>query len=60
MHQFLEEKGIEMQMIVLEPIMSLFLNIVPLDLSHKHFTGFFEQGWNYFYKLFMVFLNQIS
>lgn len=60
MYAFLKEKEVQIQMIAIEPIMSLFWNLVPLELSHLHFNGFFEQGWVYFYKLFLEFLRQIS
>ena len=56
MHEFLESKGVEIQMIALEPIMSLFFNLIPLELTDKHLNAFFEHGWPYLYKLFLQFL----
>ena len=60
MYEFMEIHCVDIQMIALEAIMSLFFNMVPLEKSQKHLSAFFENGWNYFYALFLQFIKQIS
>mmetsp|Transcript_20112 Transcript_20112/g.17810 ORF Transcript_20112/g.17810 Transcript_20112/m.17810 type:complete len:110 (+) Transcript_20112:464-793(+) len=57
---FLSENNITLEMIALEPIMSLFCNLIPLKLSDLHFSAFFKNGWTYFNNLFLKFLEEIS
>ena len=56
----MEEKGVPLEMITLEPIMELFTNLVPIQYSHLLFDSFFKFSWRYFYSLFLVFLDEIE
>ncbi|CAI2361191.1 unnamed protein product [Moneuplotes crassus] len=52
-HAFL----VTFEMITLEPVMSLFCNMISLEESKHHLEEFFKRGWKYFNCLFINFLE---
>jgi len=51
---------VNLAILVIEPMMSLYLNVLPLSLSGEFLTQFFKEGWNWFYKFTLVIFNEQS
>jgi hypothetical protein len=41
-------------------ILTLFSNLIPIESHHVFLTNFFVEGWNYFYKVVLTFLQSIE
>jgi len=43
--------GVKVEIFMVEWVFSLFSSLIPLDLQMDFYKGFFSQGWNFFYKM---------
>lgn len=53
-------EGFEASMAIMEPMMSLFLNIIPLSLSADFLSKFFDEGWSFFYKFSLALFDDLT
>ena len=51
LHTHLKSLNIQESILILEPLMGLYMNVIPLSKSGRFLTSFFDQGWTYFYKI---------
>lgn len=47
----LMKKGVEIHIIIVEWVFSLFSSVIPIELQMEFYFGFFAEGWNFFYKM---------
>jgi len=51
LYKFLIRKGVEIEIIIVEWVFSLFSSVIPIELQMQFYFGFFAEGWNFFYKM---------
>ncbi len=51
LHNFLMKKEVEIEIIIVEWVFSLFSSVIPIELQMQFYFGFFADGWNFFYKM---------
>lgn len=51
LYKALIQKGVEIEIIIVEWVFSLFSSVIPINLQIQFYFGFFAEGWNFFYKM---------
>ena len=44
-------KGVEIDIVIVEWVFSLFSSVIPIEVQIRFYFGFFAEGWNFFYKM---------
>jgi hypothetical protein len=44
-------KEVEIEIIIVEWVFSLFSSVIPIELQMQFYFGFFAEGWIFFYKM---------
>jgi hypothetical protein len=58
LYKILNTLDVNIKIIMIEWLYSLFSSLIPLDLQINFYNGFFAQGWKFFYKMCIsMFLN---
>ena len=55
-----KNNNIQLKIIIVEWIFSLFSSIIPLEVQINFYEGFFAEGWDFFYKMclsIMIYYN---
>ena len=51
LYKCLIQKGVEIEIIIVEWVFSLFSSVIPIELQMQFYFGFFAEGWSFFYKM---------
>lgn len=51
LYKCLIKKGVEIDIIIVEWVFSLFSSVIPIELQMQFYFGFFAEGWSFFYKM---------
>ena len=60
LHLHFVNYNMQVEMFATDWIIGLFCSTVPLGKLAHFFDKFFEEGWKYFYKVVIAFLNEIE
>ena len=59
-YNHLISKDIEIHIIIVEWVFSLFSSVIPIELQIEFYFGFFADGWEFFYKMCIAIILTID
>ena len=60
LYKKLDNYGVNVEIIMVEWLYSLFSSLIPLEEQANFYLGFYSQGWNFFYKMCLSILQNLN
>jgi hypothetical protein len=59
-YEILNNLNVNIEICIVEWIFSLFSSIIPIDIQIDFYSGFYSEGWTFFYKMCISVLESIE
>ena len=60
MYNDLITRNVEIHIIIVEWVFSLFSSVIPIEIQIEFYFGFFADGWEFFYKMCIAIIMTID